>query len=141
MSAPIRVAILARVVYPLHGYGGIERHVYHLTTHLARLGVDITLYVQQSDDAAGLAHLRTQMQVETMRYDYTSPILRPNSIVGRQINYPRYTLAQGARVALSPISGASLHPLCRQTPVIDQLAKALVNLARSRCVGHALFQR
>ena len=25
--------------------------------------------------------------------------------------------------------------------MIDQLAKALVNLARSRCVGRALFQR
>ena len=49
--------------------------------------------------------------------------------------------AQGARVALSPNSAASHHPLCRQTPVIDQLAKALVNLARSRCVGHALSQR
>ncbi|RLT30117.1 MAG: glycosyltransferase family 1 protein [Chloroflexi bacterium] len=106
MSAPIRVAMLARVVYPLHGYGGIERHVYHLTTHLARLGVDITLYVQQSDDVSGLAHLRTQMRVETMRYDYTSPFLRPNSIVGRQLNYPRYTLAQGALVGQRVASGA-----------------------------------
>ena len=106
MSAPIRVAMLARVVYPLHGYGGIERHVYHLTTHLARLGVDITLYVQQSDDAAGLAHLRTQMRVETMRYDYTSPFLRPNSILGRQLNYPRYTRAQGALVGQRVAAGA-----------------------------------
>ena len=106
MSAPIRVAMLARVVYPLHGYGGIERHVYHLTTHLARLGVDITLYVQQSDDIAGLAHLRTQMRVETMRYDYTSPFLRPNSILGRQLNYPRYTRAQGALVGQRVASGA-----------------------------------
>ncbi len=106
MSAPIRVAMLARVVYPLHGFGGIERHVYHLTTHLARLGVDITLYVQASDDSDGLADLRTHMRVETLRYDYTSPYLRPNSILGRQINYPRYTLAQGALVARQVVAGA-----------------------------------
>ena len=33
MPKPIRVAMLARVVYPLHGFGGIEHHVFHLTTH------------------------------------------------------------------------------------------------------------
>src|SRR5215475_10836964 len=44
---PLRVAMLARVVFPLHGFGGIERHVFHLVTHLARLGVCVTLYVQE----------------------------------------------------------------------------------------------
>ena len=46
ISQPLRVAMLARVVFPLHGFGGIERHVFHLVTHLARLGVRVTLYVQ-----------------------------------------------------------------------------------------------
>src|SRR5919205_395118 len=45
-SGSLRVAMLARVVFPLHGFGGIERHVFHLVTHLARLGVRVTLYVQ-----------------------------------------------------------------------------------------------
>ncbi|MFM2308323.1 MAG: hypothetical protein RLY87_443 [Chloroflexota bacterium] len=106
MTRPIRVAMLARVVYPLHGYGGIERHVYHLTTHLARLGVDVTLFVQETADDAGLAHLRTHMRLQTLRYDYTSPYLRPNSILGRQINYPRYTRAQGAQVARAVVDNA-----------------------------------
>ncbi|MFZ9858403.1 MAG: glycosyltransferase family 4 protein [Roseiflexaceae bacterium] len=95
---PLRVAMLARAVWPLHGYGGIERHIYHLTTHLVKRGVEVTLFVQETADTAGLAMLRTQMQVELARYDYTSPHIRPNSILGRQINYPRYTLAQGAEV-------------------------------------------
>lgn len=95
---PLRVAMLARAVWPLHGYGGIERHIYHLTTHLAKRGLDITLFVQDSDDGAGLALLQSHMRVELARYDYTSPYMRPNSILGRQINYPRYTLAQGAEV-------------------------------------------
>lgn len=95
---PLRVAMLARAVWPLHGYGGIERHIYHLTTHLAKRGVEVTLFVQHSDDAAGLAMLREQMHVELLRYDYTSPYLRPNSILGRQLNYPRYTLVQAEEV-------------------------------------------
>ncbi|MEY2847110.1 MAG: hypothetical protein RL076_2656 [Chloroflexota bacterium] len=100
MSAPLRVAMLARVVWPLHGYGGIERHVYHLTTHLAKLGVQITLYVQDAPDVQQLDALATQMRIHTVRYDYTSPLLRPNSILGRQLNYPRYSMELG-RMALA----------------------------------------
>ncbi|NBU63958.1 MAG: glycosyltransferase family 1 protein, partial [Chloroflexia bacterium] len=99
MTPPLRVAMLARVVWPLHGYGGIERHVYHLTTYLAKLGAAVTLYVQTPPDPSQLAQLTAHMQVRTLRYDYTSPYLRPNSILGRQINYPRYTMALGHQVA------------------------------------------
>jgi glycosyltransferase involved in cell wall biosynthesis len=40
---PLRVAILARSVHPLHGVGGLERHVYDLLHHLARRGLALTL--------------------------------------------------------------------------------------------------
>lgn len=112
----IRLAMLARVVFPLHGFGGIERHVFHLTTHLARLGVHVTLYVQhppQKPDAAPSAVLPPYAdvlpgikRVVTLRYDYTSPILRPNSILGRQINYPWYTWQLGQAVAAAARRGA-----------------------------------
>lgn len=99
---PIRVAMLARVVYPLHGYGGIERHVFHLVTHLARLGATITLYVQQSDagkqtadDAATQALVRAMKRIVYLRYDYTSPLLPPNGVLGRQISYPWYSWQLG----------------------------------------------
>jgi glycogen synthase len=39
----LRVAILARSVFPLHGYGGLERHVGDLVVHLLRLDVGVTL--------------------------------------------------------------------------------------------------
>jgi glycosyltransferase involved in cell wall biosynthesis len=39
----LRVAILARSVHPLHGVGGLERHVFDLVHHLARRGLPITL--------------------------------------------------------------------------------------------------
>jgi glycogen synthase len=107
----LRVAMLARVVYPLHGFGGIERHVFHLTTHLARLGVAVTLYVQPAPGTpATVESLREALpgleRVILLQYDHTSPILRPNSILGRQINYPIYTWRLGKRVALAVRNGS-----------------------------------
>jgi glycosyltransferase involved in cell wall biosynthesis len=111
-NLPIRAAMLARVVYPLHGFGGIERHVFHLVTHLARLGVDLTLYVQHpppqasEHDAPAAALLADHCHIETLRYDYTAPLLRPNSILGRQINYPWYTWQLGRRAAAAARRGS-----------------------------------
>lgn len=105
---PLRVAMLARVVFPLHGFGGIERHVYHLTTHLARQGIALTLYVQgpsantvlDASDQAAAQNLRSLLHaMRFLRYDYTSPYLRPNSIPGRQLNYPWYSWQLGHQAA------------------------------------------
>jgi glycogen synthase len=116
---PLRVAMLARVVFPLHGFGGIERHVFHLVTHLARLGVRVTLYVQnptedkrqetrdvrpQSIDSP-VSRLLSLVSTVFLRYDYTSPYLRPNSILGRQINYPWYTWRLGRMAAAAARRG------------------------------------
>jgi glycogen(starch) synthase len=111
----LRVAMLARVVFPLHGFGGIERHVFHLVTHLARLGVRVTLYVQdearglrlEASDLAAASSLKSLVSsLKTLRYDYTSPALRPNSILGRQINYPWYTWQLGRLAAAAARRGA-----------------------------------
>lgn len=108
--------MLARVVFPLHGFGGIERHVFHLTTHLTRLGAAVTLFVQPPSIA--LERLQGDLRlpaeavqhglacVQTLRYDYTSPLVRPNSILGRQINYPRYTWQLGRQAAVLARQGA-----------------------------------
>jgi glycosyltransferase involved in cell wall biosynthesis len=103
---PLRVAMLARVVYPLHGFGGIERHVFHLVTHLARLGVAVRLYVQPAtrqpglaDDAPAPTLYVDHGSLEFLRYDYTSPLLPPDSIIGRQINYPWYSWRLGLAAA------------------------------------------
>ena len=108
-AAP-RVLMLARAVFPPHGFGGIERHVFHLSTHLLRLGVDLTLVVGRPGEtlADGEAAARicaaagiptpTAFRVRQVRYDLLSPLLRPNSILGRQINYPIFSLRE-ARLA------------------------------------------
>lgn len=40
---PLRVAVLTRAVYPLHGFGGLERHVHDLIRHLVQRGIEVTL--------------------------------------------------------------------------------------------------
>lgn len=113
LDRPVRVAMLARAVFPLHGYGGIERHVFHLVTHLTRLGAAVTLYVQEVDgarraaaDAATRAITEGLARVVYLRYDYTSPALPPNGVVGRQINYPWYSWQLGRAVAAEARRGA-----------------------------------
>jgi glycosyltransferase involved in cell wall biosynthesis len=110
---PIRVAVLARVVFPLHGYGGIERHVFHLVTHLTRLGAAVTLYVQSADPRRQTADNEATRAVTQglhgliqLRYDHTSPWLPPNGIAGRQINYPWYSWRLGCMAARAARGGA-----------------------------------
>lgn len=106
-ARPIRVLMLARAVFPLHGFGGIERHVFHLVTHLARHQVAVELVVGRpaagGDEQEGLERLlaaarldEAAIRLHYLHYDRTSPWLRPNSIVGRQINYPLFALDEGA---------------------------------------------
>ena len=40
---PLRVAVLARSVYPIHPYGGLERHVFDLVRYLLARDVNVTL--------------------------------------------------------------------------------------------------
>jgi glycosyltransferase involved in cell wall biosynthesis len=102
-SQPIRVAMLARAVYPLHGFGGIERHVFHLVTHLERLGARVTLFAQPAavplDAPEAWPGSHRPSAIVTLRYDYTSPLLPPNGILGRQINYPWFSWREGLLAA------------------------------------------
>lgn len=51
MTTPRRVAVVARAVFPLHGYGGLERHVYDLVRHLDRAGVEVRLITRRGSSA------------------------------------------------------------------------------------------
>jgi glycogen synthase len=47
----LRIGLLARSVHPLHGVGGLERHVYDLVRHLIALGAHITLITKPSSSS------------------------------------------------------------------------------------------
>jgi len=53
MRDPLRIAVVARAVMPLHGYGGLERSVHDLVRHLAARGVRVTLITPTSDVSPG----------------------------------------------------------------------------------------
>lgn len=138
-ARPVRVAMLARAVYPLHGYGGIERHVFHLVTHLSDLGVEIELFVQNVPGDAptsGYAIERLlhnqRIRLHTLRYDRTSPLLRPNSILGRQINYPLYSWREAQ--AVLPLVRS------RQVDVVHAQGLCALGWAMLRHQDHTLRQ-
>lgn len=49
MTRPLRVAVIARAVKPLHGRGGLEQSVYDLVRHLAAKKVQVTLITPPPD--------------------------------------------------------------------------------------------
>jgi len=57
----LRVAIVARAVHRVHGYGGLERHVYDLVTHLIGRGVGVTLITRAPAGQVSSASLASQV--------------------------------------------------------------------------------
>lgn len=90
---PIRVAVLARSVFPLHGHGGLERHVYDLVRHLARAGLDVTLITRtptvRDGDTAALIDPRIALRTVPYR---TFPLAgrRGTTVIDRSTAYPLF---------------------------------------------------
>ena len=96
MSPALRVAVVARSVYPLHGVGGLERHVYDLVRYLADAGVDTTLItrtpkVRPPDDA-----IHPRVTLRTVPYR-TFPLAgkRGTTVIDRSTAYPLFGLRAG----------------------------------------------
>ncbi|MGE0702362.1 MAG: glycosyltransferase family 4 protein [Vicinamibacterales bacterium] len=93
----LRVAVLARVVYPLHSYGGLQRHAFDLVRSLAARGVEITLITQPlsdsrpSDPAADAIFAAPGVTLETVPYR-TFPFAgrRGTTILDRITAYPMF---------------------------------------------------
>ena len=50
MPDRLRVVVVSRAVAPIHGYGGLERHVADLARHLSRRAVDVTLITRTPNE-------------------------------------------------------------------------------------------
>ena len=93
----LRVAVLARSVYPLHGVGGLERSVYDLVRHLAREDVEVTLVTKTP--AHGQPEDVGHPGVRTRFVPYrTFPLAgrRGTTILDRDTAYPLFGLRAGA---------------------------------------------
>jgi glycosyltransferase involved in cell wall biosynthesis len=101
-ACPTRVAVLARSVYPLHRYGGLERHVFDLVRCLLDRGVHVTLITPPAAttrpaDAAADAVLRHANLTLTPVPYVTFPFAnrRGTTIIDRSTAYPLFGLRAG----------------------------------------------
>jgi glycogen(starch) synthase len=131
VTRPLRVAITARSVAPLHGLGGLERHVYDLVRHLADAGVEVTLITrdatppgddQERDDAARIHPLLT---LRTVPYR-TFPLAgrRGTTVLDRSTAYPLFGERAG-RVALDLVRHGAVD-------VVHGLGASVLGYARQR---------
>jgi glycogen synthase len=109
----LRVALVSRAVHPLHGFGGLERHVADLARHLARRFVDVTLITRPPDDsvtpaeAATLIGDRGPLTVRFVPYT-TFPFAgrRGTTVIDRSTAYPLFGLRAGRLAASLVRAGA-----------------------------------
>lgn len=105
----LRVAITARSIFPLHGVGGLERHMYDLVCHLAQAGVHVHVVTPPptSTDPRDVPAFATE-RIEWAFVPYrTFPFAgrRWTTVVDRSTAYLVFGLRAGRRAAALANSG------------------------------------
>jgi glycogen(starch) synthase len=128
----MKVALVARSVFPLHGYGGLERHVYDLARALAERDLDVTLVTRPpADDREWTpASIHPAVKVEFVPY-HTFPLAgrRGTTIVDRSTAYPIFGVRAGRR-ALDLVRSNRAH-------IVHGLGASVLGYARARAAEHA----
>lgn len=128
---PLRVAVVARVVYPFHGHGGLQRHVYDLVRFLGARGIAVTLVTQPplsgrpTDPEAESALDRAGVTMRTVPYR-TFPFAnrRGTTILDRVTAYPLFGQRAGALAARLVENGS--------IDIVHGLGAAVLGYARVR---------
>lgn len=124
----LRVAVVARSVFPLHGYGGLERHVSDLVRHLAAADVQVTLITRPfgSPDSA----LAPGVRILTVPYR-TFPFAsrRGTTIVDRSTAYPLFGERAG-RAAWELVRNGEID-------IVHGLGASVLGYARRRAQSRA----
>jgi len=96
----IQIALVARAVHPLHGYGGLERHVYDLARALADRDVAVTLITPPPANDADWdpSAIHENVRAEFVPYR-TFPLAgrRGTTVIDRSTAYPVFGLKAGRR--------------------------------------------
>lgn len=96
------IIVLARAVAPLHGVGGLERHVHDLVRHLLKRGVRLTLITQPPRDVAVTSATcdRERLDVRFVPY-WTFPFAgrRGTTVLDRSTAYPLFGWRAGRLAA------------------------------------------
>jgi glycosyltransferase involved in cell wall biosynthesis len=127
MSPPIRVAVVARSVSPLHGHGGLERHVHDLTRYLADGGLDVTLITREpaGDRPEAARNIHAAVRLRTVPYR-TFPLAgrRGTTVIDRSTAYPLFGERAG-RVALALVRSGEID-------IVHGLGASVLGYARQR---------
>ena len=91
MNRSLRVAVVARSVFPLHGRGGLERHVYDLVRHLADRGNQVTLITRRPAETRAASSIHRNLTLITVPYR-TFPLAgrRGTTVIDRSTAYPLF---------------------------------------------------
>jgi glycosyltransferase involved in cell wall biosynthesis len=91
----MKVALLSRAVFPLHGYGGLERHVAALEKYLRLEGCDVTLYTTPPASGSSTGRDRTVFVPYRM---IPWPRRKGFAILDRDTNYLVWSLRAARRL-------------------------------------------
>jgi glycogen synthase len=123
----VKVALVARSVFPIHGYGGLERHVYDLARALADRDVRVTLITRPP--LAGREWNRSTIHegvtAEFVPY-FTFPFAgrRGTTVLDRSTAYPLFGIRAGRR-ALDLVRR-------NQADIVHGLGASVLGYARQR---------
>ncbi len=127
----LHVVLLTRAVFPLHGSGGLERHVHDLIRHLAGRGVRVTV-ITRPPTAGGIESLETlgdgHGRVSTRLVPYrTFPFAgrRGTTVLDRSTAYPWFGWRAG-RLAARLVRAGGIQ---------------IVHGLGASCLGYALARR
>jgi len=108
-SPPLRMAITARSIYPIHGVGGLERHVHDLVRHLVAIGVRVHVVTRPPvrmapRDVSTLASDLIDWSFVPYR-SFPFAGRRGTTVIDRSTAYPIFGLRAGARAARLAAAG------------------------------------
>jgi glycosyltransferase involved in cell wall biosynthesis len=121
------VALVARSVYPLHGFGGLERHVYDLARALADRDVEVTLItrppIRGREWSASAVHPAVRAEFVPYR---TFPLAgrRGTTVLDRSTAYPIFGLRAGRRALDMVTTG--------RADLVHGLGASVLGYARAR---------
>ena len=96
----MKVALIARSVFPIHGFGGLERHVYDLARALAERGASVTLITPPPSRGREYSPDAIHPSVAAAFVPYhTFPLAnrRGTTVLDRSTAYPLWGLRAGRR--------------------------------------------
>lgn len=131
---PIRVALVARSVFPLHGHGGLERHVYDLARYLANDGVALTLITRPptvtTQSAQPVDAIDPRITLISVPYR-TFPLAgrRGTTVIDRSTAYPLFGMRAG-RVAWDLVHDEKID-------IVHGLGASVLGYARRRASSAA----